>query len=71
MSSNPKSWWDENLSIVAIILGALGLVAGLGALVLVANNQKSASALGAALPPRKEQAADVEEAKSLGSKLVN
>lgn len=62
---------DQNLTIVAIILGALGLMAGLGALVLVANNQKSASALGAALPPLKEQAADVEEAKSLGSKLVN
>lgn len=64
--SAPPSNESNVLSIVAIVLGALGLVAGLGALVLVSNQKNSASAL--ALPPK---LADVEEAKSLGSKRVN
>lgn len=59
---------SDVLPIVAVVLGAIGLVAGLGALALVMNQKNTASAL--AMPPKK----DVEEAieaKSLGSKRVN
>lgn len=66
----PESNDSDVLSIVAIVLGSIGLVAGLGALALVSSQQNAAAAL-----ERSKQApkADVEEAcaKSLGSKLVN
>lgn len=66
----PESNDSDVLSIVAIVLGSLGLVAGLGALALVSSQQNAAAAL-----ERSKQVpkADVEEAcaKSLGSKLVN
>mmetsp|Transcript_29505 Transcript_29505/g.45272 ORF Transcript_29505/g.45272 Transcript_29505/m.45272 type:complete len:533 (+) Transcript_29505:710-2308(+) len=65
----PSSDSNNTQATVGIILGALGLVAGLGALALVVNQKISATAL-ANMPP-KEQAADLEEAKSLGSKRVN
>ena len=48
-----------------IVLGSIGLVAGLGALVLVLNKERTSSV---AVPASKP---DVEEAMSLGSKRVN
>jgi len=56
-------------SIVALVLGSLGLLAGLGSLMVVMNQKNSASELAAKtiLAPG---AVDIES-KSLGSKMVN
>mmetsp|Transcript_21844 Transcript_21844/g.35528 ORF Transcript_21844/g.35528 Transcript_21844/m.35528 type:complete len:196 (-) Transcript_21844:184-771(-) len=56
-------------SIVALVLGSLGLLAGLGSLMVVMNQKNSASelAVNACLAPG---AVDIES-KSLGSKMVN
>lgn len=71
-SSNAKMVNDTSsnsdvLSIVAIVLGTLGLVAGLGALALVMqkNNFPAMAA------PAKRDVEEALEAKSLGSKRVN
>jgi len=60
---------DSNnaMSVVAVVLGSLGLVAGFGALALVMSQKSTASALAAPKKPDVEMAGD----KSLGSKLVN
>merc|ERR1712166_1531683 len=56
---------DNNLGVAGIVLGSIGFVAGLGALVLVLNKERTSSV---AVPASKP---DVEEAMSLGSKRVN
>jgi len=62
LSSDNKS---DKLGVAGIVLGSIGLVAGLGALVLVLNKERTSSL---AVPAPKR---DVEEAMSLGSKQVN
>lgn len=59
---------SDALGIVGIVLGSLGLVAGLGALVMVSNQNNAAAAMGM---PAKKDVEEAIEAKSLGSKLVN
>jgi len=64
---------DDVLTIAAIVLGALGLVAGLGALLLV--NHRNSAAMAVAMPATTRNT-DVEQplqedGKSLGSKQVN
>jgi len=72
-SSNPDGASDESssnsdvLSVLAVVLGTLGLVAGFGALALVMSQKNTATALGVPKKPDVEMAGD----KSLGSKLVN
>merc|ERR1711957_1063797 len=63
LSSDNES--DNNLGVAGIVLGSIGFVAGLGALVLVLNKERTSSV---AVPASKP---DVEEAMSLGSKRVN
>lgn len=62
LSSDNES---NNLGVAGIVLGSIGFVAGLGALVLVLNKERTSSL---AVPAPKP---DVEEAMSLGSKRVN
>merc|ERR1712157_248922 len=66
--SSAKSSSDSDvLSIVAIVLGSIGLVAGLGALALVSSQKSAAAALGAqqAAAPK----ADVEEGEECAKSL--
>ena len=63
LSSDNES--NNNLGVAGIVLGSIGFVAGLGALVLVLNKERTSSL---AVPAPKP---DVEEAMSLGSKRVN
>merc|ERR1711957_1088022 len=63
LSSDNES--NNNLGVAGIVLGSIGFVAGLGALVLVLNKERTSSV---AVPASKP---DVEEAMSLGSKRVN
>ena len=66
-SDDSSSTNSDVLSVVAVVLGSLGLIAGLGALALVMSQKNTASALAMS------KKLDVEEAcaKSLGSKRVN
>ena len=54
------------LAVVGVVLGALGLVAGLGALLLV-TNQKNAQPV----PPKRDDVEEAMDVKTLGSKRVN
>lgn len=66
-ASTVSSDSNNAMSVVAVVLGSLGLVAGFGALALVMSQKSTASALAAPKKPDVEMAGD----KSLGSKLVN
>jgi len=68
MMEDDSSSNSDALGIVGIVLGSLGLVAGLGALVMVSNQNNAAAAMGM---PAKQDVEEAIEAKSLGSKLVN
>jgi len=66
-SFSPDNNKSDKLGVAGVVLGSIGLVAGLGAMVLVLNKEPmSASSLAVPAPKR-----DVEEAMSLGSKQVN
>jgi hypothetical protein len=67
VASDESSSKSDVLSVVAVVLGSLGLVAGFGALALVMSQKNTATALAAPKKPDVEMAGD----KSLGSKLVN
>ncbi len=65
----PSPSQSNTLGIVAVALGALGFLAGLGALVLVLDQKTTASAL--ANPTKKQDVEEALEVKTLGSKRVN
>jgi len=67
VASDESSSKSDVLSVVAVVLGSLGLVAGFGALALVMSQKNTATALAVPKKPDVEMAGD----KSLGSKLVN
>jgi len=67
-SSSSSTGNSDNLGLAGVILGSIGLVAGLGAMVLVLNKQGTPTSSLAVPTPKRN---DVEEAMSLGSKQVN
>lgn len=80
-SDETSSSQSNTLAIIGIVMGAVGLVAGVGALLLVESQKNTVSALAGsskqiamAEPPKQSSVVhtlDVEEASSIDSKAVN
>jgi len=70
-SDDSSSSNSDVLSVVALILSSLSVVAGFGALALVMSQKNSASALAAVGKKPDAETADGDGDRSLGSKLVN